>query len=106
MGILHYIFWLIIGPAAATVLAVTAFRKVYRAIFIIEGLIVIFFTYVDILQNGPYGTLSMQLGSYLGNITNNFYTMYLPFLVITIIAVTIFFKNKNTFQVGFKKKQP
>lgn len=95
MGILHYVFWLIIGPVVATVLAATVFQKLYRIIFILEGLIILFFTYIDILQNGPYGTMSMQLGSYFGNITNNFYTMYLPSLIITIIGITIYFKNKK-----------
>lgn len=95
MGILYYVFWLIIGPVVATVLATTVFQKLYKNIFIIEGLIIVFFTYIDILQNGPYGNMSMQLGRYFGNITNNFYTMYLPFLVITIIEITIYFKNKK-----------
>lgn len=95
MGILYYVFWLIIGPVVATVLAATVFQKMYKIIFIIEGLIILFFTYIDILQNGPYGNMSMQLGRYFGNITNNFYTMYLPFLVITIIGITIYFKNKK-----------
>jgi hypothetical protein len=95
MDIFNYVIWLIIGPLVAAFLAITICKKIRRLIYFLQELIILFFTFVDIIQNHPYGNMSQQLRSYFGNMANNFYVKYLPFLLITIIVIKIYDRNKK-----------
>jgi len=92
MELISYILWVIVAPFVLAYLGVKIFKKRAWVIISIETFIVLFLTFVGIIENNPTGNMQRQLSSYFGNITNNFYLKYLPLIIITIIFIRLFKK--------------
>ncbi len=96
MELISYIIWLTIAPLILAFLGLKVFNKRIWIIVGIETLIVLLLTFVGIIENNPTGNMQRQLSSYFGNITNDFYLKYLPFIIVTIIFIQFFKKTKHS----------
>jgi amino acid transporter len=82
-------------PFVIAFLWVKLLKKRTWMIIGIEVFIVLLLTWIGIIENYPTGNMQSQLSSYFGDITNNFYLKYIPFIIMTIILIQMLNKQNN-----------
>jgi amino acid transporter len=92
MQLVSYILWIIIAPV---IIALIDQKLLKRTWIILSGeiFIVVLLTFIGIIENNPTGNMQRQLASYFGDITNDFYLKYIPFILATVILLQ-FIKKK------------
>jgi hypothetical protein len=95
MELMNYVIWVIVVPLLLAFFGVRQLKIRAWIIFSFEVLIILLLTFVDIIENYPIGSLQRQLTSYFGNITNNFYLKYIPFIILSVIFVKFLKKPYN-----------
>lgn len=95
MEIISYLIWIVVLPVVFAAIARIVLKKKW-VITIIQGLILLPFIIIGMIENNPMSNIQRQVISYFGDITNDFYLKYIPFVLITAILLWIMKKqDKN-----------